>query len=240
MSELQNRRRAIRHLIDERLPADAQADYYAFHHADFKTQIVTHRPDTAWASGYVCLARTGMDLFRPFVTFRLPGDNLDARALLHSALPPGMPVIMAVPSRSMPVIDALFEVVSAEEMSTLVLDRSRFEPIVNVLVVNETVDHRPRYLIRGDQNQVGTVAAAGLNWETRHFANVHVQSDPRHRREGYGRSVLAALVQHVLERSKTPVYSVATNNQSSVALARSVGFVDAGSRHFLVEAARRG
>ena len=49
------------------------AAYYALHHPDDKTTLVV--PPTAEgqrANGYVALSRTGIDLFRPLVTMRLP------------------------------------------------------------------------------------------------------------------------------------------------------------------------
>ena len=70
--KLPDKRRAIRSLLDERNPADAQAIYYAYNHPDEKTQLITYPPEASVAKGYVCIARTGIDLFRPLLTMRLP------------------------------------------------------------------------------------------------------------------------------------------------------------------------
>ena len=65
-------RRAIRGLLGTQEPADASAIYYAYHHPDQKVQITTIPEIGAKSFGYVCSARTGIDLFRPLVTMRLP------------------------------------------------------------------------------------------------------------------------------------------------------------------------
>ena len=80
VSELKARRQAIRHLLREGEAADAMAAYYAYHHPDEKTTLVlspegVEAKPTARADGYITLSRTGMDLFRPLVTMRLPTDR---------------------------------------------------------------------------------------------------------------------------------------------------------------------
>ena len=81
---LAQKRRAIRALLNENRPADAQAAYYAFHHPEDKTNLVTYQDANDSVTGYVCLSRTGIDLFRPLVTLRLPltsdGISLDLSA----------------------------------------------------------------------------------------------------------------------------------------------------------------
>jgi predicted GNAT family acetyltransferase len=60
------------------------------------------------------------------------------------------------------------------------------------------------------------------------------------RRQGFGRSVLAAMVQHVLDSGRTPLYHVDERNEASIQLAESVGFLDRGLRVVLLQAVRRG
>ena len=98
MGNLSESRQAIRRLLDERLPADAIASYYAFYHPDHKTQLVTYPVGTGQVTGYVALSRTGMDLFRPLVTMRLPIADLEASAdLIYQAMVPGSAVIISCP-----------------------------------------------------------------------------------------------------------------------------------------------
>ena len=139
MTGIQDKRRAIRHLLREDDPADAMAAYYALYHPDDKTTLVVP-PTTEGqrANGYVALSRTGIDLFRPLVTMRLPTDRDPAAVqaaadLLRLALGSGQPVILSAPVRYMPLLRALFDIQSEEQLRLYALAARAFEPIVNVL-----------------------------------------------------------------------------------------------------------
>ena len=245
MTGLQDKRRAIRLLLREQEPADAMAAYYAFHHPDDKTTLIL--PPAAGegirADGYVALSRTGIDLFRPLVTLRLPTDRnpnaaQDAADLLRLALGSGQPVILSIPARYLPLIDALFDVQTEELLRLYVLDPARFEPIINVLVTRSIgPGGLPRYSIRSSQNgEEEIVATASLNWQSPRFGEIAVNTHPRYRRQGRGRSVVAALSSYLLDSGRTPLYVVSDDNHASIALAESVGFADSGAREYLLQA----
>jgi len=245
---LADSRLAIRHLLNERDPADAQAGYYAFHHPDEKVQLITAPEAARMANAYICLARTGMDLFRPVVTLRLPEDEstfgpdpYTGAVLIYRAIHPGTSVILAAPEAYQPLLRALFEVQAEDLLNLLVMDRGRFQPIINVLVArSQSYDGLPRFIVRqtgnGRSNQKGDViAAAGLNWQSDRFAEIYVHTKSPYRRQGLGRSVVAAVVQHVLDSGRVPLYLVSAANQASIQLAESVGFVDIGIKKVLFE-----
>lgn len=247
MTGLQDKRRAIRHLLREREAADAMAAYYAFHHPDEKTTLVVPpATDGAPADSYVALSRTGIDLFRPLVTLRLPTDR-DPQAtqaaadLLRLALGPGQPVILSAPVRYEPLLRALFDIQSEERLRLYALDARRFEPIVNVLVTRASgPGDLPRFTIRSSQS--GTeevVASASLNWQSPAFGEIAVNTRPQHRRQGWGRSVVAALCQHLLDNGRVPLYVVSDDNTPSIQLAESTGFVDTGVREVMLQATRK-
>jgi RimJ/RimL family protein N-acetyltransferase len=236
---LADKRHAIRHLLDERSPADAMAVYFAFYHPDDKTQLYTFPPDSKQADGYVALSRTGIDLFRPLVTLRLPIDDVDAGAdLIHQALTPGAAVILNTPERHLPLIQALFDIQSQEHLRLFTLDPRRFEPVINVLVTQESSPNNlPRYVVRPAQTGRTEVAAsAALNWYSPYFAEISVHTNPAYRRRGWGRSVVAAMVQYLLDNGRIPLYAAAEQNAASVELARRVGFVDSGVRESMIQA----
>jgi len=251
VSELAAARRALRHLLREREPADALAAYYALYHPDDRTSLVLSPGDVAakaigQADGYVALSRTGIDLFRPLVTMRLPTDRDPAAVeaaveLLQRALPSGQPVILHVPLRYRPLVDALFDVQSEERLRLYVLDPARYEPIVNVLVTRATgPGDLPRFTIRTAQSGTEEVAAtASLNWLSPQFGEIAVSTRPQFRRQGWGRSVVAALCGFLIDTGRTPLYVVAEDNAASIQLAESVGFVDTGTRDFMLQAARK-
>ncbi|MEZ4517749.1 MAG: GNAT family N-acetyltransferase [Chloroflexota bacterium] len=243
MSQLVSKRRAIRHLLREQDPADGMAAYYAFYHPDEKTNIVIMPEEGARADGYVAVSRTGIDLFRPLVTMRLPVDQGPqgygaSLALLRRTLGPGMPVFLSVPQRYMPLIRAVFDIQAEEVLRIYALDTRRFEPVINVLVVQSTgANGLPTYLIQSRQDgEPETVAMASLNWLSPYFGEIAVMTKPEYRRQGWGQSVVSAMVQYLLENGRTPLYAVNENNRPSVQLAGNIGFTDSGAREYLLQA----
>ncbi len=246
-----DQRKAIRHLLDDTSPADAAAAYYAFHLADSKTQLVTYPAESIRARGYICLSRTGMDLFRPLATMRFPEsgdksgyDYSEAKEMIFQAIPASGDVIVSAPLTYLPLLSAVFEVEKEQKLKLLVLDRGRFQPIINVFVTrSESYDGLPRFVIRqGPDGRTGggdVVASAGLNWQSPHFAEIYVHTNVQHRRQGFGQSVVAACVQHVLDSGRIPVYMVASDNDSSIQLAEFIGFVVIGPDQVLIEGRRR-
>lgn len=248
MSGLKEQRRAIRHLLREREATDAMAAYYAFHHPDEKTTLVlwpegVEANAVGHADGYVALSRTGIDLFRPLATMRLPTDR-DAFAaqasadLLQMAFAPGQPVIFSVPARYRPLIDALFDIHAEESLRLYALDVARFDPIINVLVMRaDSPNGLPRFTIRSTQSGAEeVVAAASLNWQSPRFAEIAVNTLSQYRRQGWGRSVVSALCGYLIDSGRTPLYVVSEENNASIQLAESLGFIDTGARELLIQA----
>jgi RimJ/RimL family protein N-acetyltransferase len=231
-------RQAIRHLLNERSPLDGIASYFAFHHPEDRSQIVVYPTDGKVATGYVAISRTGIDLFRPLLTLRLPPNDMNGSLeLIYGALPPGAAVIINALPADTPLLRALFDIQSEETVRVLVLDESQFEPIINVLVTETASNNAyPRFVIRSSTTGSDEIAAsAGINWQTEYFAEISVNTNPRHRRQGFGRSVVAAAVNHVLAHGRTPLYAVAGNNQASLQLAQSIGFQEQGIRHTILQ-----
>lgn len=239
--DLAARRQAVRHLLNEQQPADALAAYYAFYHPDNRTGLIIQPPETPRAAGYIALSRTGLDLFRPLATMRLPLENHQAAAdLVQAALADGAPAILYAPEDHYPLLSAFFDIQSEERLRLLVLDRGRYKPVINVLVTEErTPDGYPRFTIRSPADRRLLVASASINWQTPTFAEIAVFTEADSRRQGWGRSVAAALCQHLLDSGRTPLYAVAEENEPSFLLAESVGFVDNGVRKRLLQATRR-
>ena len=236
---LESQRAVIRHLLNERNPADGMAAYFAFHHPATKTRLVVYPPDGRRAKGYMALAMTGMDLLRPFVTWRLPPSLEEATALIYQAIQPEMPLILHVPEADLPLIRALFAIQSEELLRLYRLEADRFQPLINVLVMAAAGPNGlRRYVIwEGMENERPQAAAsAGLNWQSPLYAEVAVNVMPGYRRRGFGRSVVAALAQDLLGSGHTPLYAAAETNEASLELAAQLGFTDTGVRLALLEA----
>lgn len=234
---LAEQRHKIRHLLNEEDPADAMAAYFALYHPENKTTLRPYPPDAARAEGYVCLSRTGIDLFRPFVTMRLPIHHIEASAaVIYAALEPGMPLILNVPESYSPLINALFAVQMEERLQLFDLRVNQAAPIINVLVTQDIGANRlPRFIIRDRQNENVLVASAGLNWQTTRFAEISVNTHPQYRRQGYGRSVVAAMAEYLLANGRTPLYVASEQNYASTQLARRLGFSDTLDRKLMIQ-----
>lgn len=237
---LAEQRHALDHLINTRKPGDALAAYYAFHHADNRTQLVTFPAGQSPATGYIAISRTGMDLFRPLVTMRFPaGDYKTAIDLIHTAFMPGANMFIHTSPDYMPIIRALFEVQNEQLLRLYELAPGRFQSVINVLVTqSENPAGLPRYQIR-DQANDETAAWASLNWQSPTYADILVETAPRYRQRGYGQSVLASLAQRILNTKRIPLYAVTEQNRSSIRLAQRTGFTDTGVRQILLEATLR-
>lgn len=233
-------RQAVRSFLDEQNPTDAIEGYYAVYYPGEKTQLIVYPEGVQDISGYIAISRTGLDLFRPLVTMRLPEKETNAAAeQLFSTLSQGTPVIIYTSAGYESLLSAFFDIQSADHLQLFVLDPSQFEPIINVHITTAADPNGlPRFEISSpqDRNQVGAVS--GLNWQSPTFAELFVNTSPGQRRQGWGRSVLSAAVQHVLESGRTPLYVVSEHNEASINLAKSVGFV-AGERRLIFAPAMR-
>lgn len=247
-TSLNERRQAIRRLLRRDDPADAKAAYYAYQHPDHKTTLVVTPDSSLHADGYVALSRTGIDLFRPLVTMRLPTDRdpslpgqQAALALLRQALDPGRPVILNIPERYLSLIKAVFDLQSEERLHLYQLKAGNFQPVINVLVTRaDDPANLPRFSIRSSQGgEEEVVATASLNWRSPDYAEIGVSTRPQFRRQGWGRSVVAAMAQYLLDQGITPLYVVAEENQASIQLAETLGFSDTGVREVLIQGALR-
>ena len=236
---LRVQRNALRFLLDEKSPADAMAAYYAYHHDEERTTIITH-PRNAGpgeAKGYISISRTGIDLFRPLLAMRLPIKDLDtSMRLLRQALPPGAEGFIACPVSYMPLLRSFCDFVSEQQLLLYTLRRRDFVPQINVLVTREDQNGLTRFVIKKEINGRRTaVAAAGLNWESSYFSEIAVRTWSEYRRQGLGISVVSSLAQQILSTGRIPLYAVNQNNRASVLLAEQLGFRDTGYRQMMLE-----
>ncbi|MFZ1398303.1 MAG: GNAT family N-acetyltransferase [Candidatus Promineifilaceae bacterium] len=234
---LTQQRRAIYHLLDETNPADGMAAYFAFYHPDNRTILRPYPYAAVQAQGYVALSRTGMDLFRPFVTLRLPIHNMQTSTeVIYEAIDAGTAVILNAPARYAPLLHALFDVQTEEHLSLFRLKADQFQPIINVLVTQDkAANGLPRFSIRDRENDV-IGASATLNWQSPQFAEIGVTTHPGYRRRGWGRSVVSAMANYLLGNGRIPLYVAAQANEASIQLAESVGFTDTGIRELMIQA----
>ncbi len=233
------RRALVRRLIDEQAPADALAAYYALYAPTERAEVFvqTSTPPPAPADGFLVRARTGIDLFRPLVTYRAKAEAA-AAALFEQGLIPGHPVYLTVPTDLANYANKHLRVTDAEIHRLYRLDPAQHQPHINVLVLTGRDPHGgPRCEIRAGDDPG---AVAGLNWQSPRFAEIYVYTHSSVRGRGWGKSVVGTLAGLVLQSGRLPLYVVAESNDYSIRLAESVGFVDTGAREFVCQALRPG
>jgi RimJ/RimL family protein N-acetyltransferase len=225
----------LRVLLDEQSPRDALACYYALYHPAARTSLYVVATPPSRPEAFLVRARTGQDLFRPLITLRSPG-TAPASLLLQAALAPGENAYFSLPA---PLGSLLASTLEIHERSTLeihILEARHFQPVVNIFV---THSKSPDGLTRYEVRQSGRLlAAAGLNWRSRRFAEIFVHTEPETRERGYGRSVVSGLCAELLSEGLTPLYHVEPDNEASLRLAQGLGFIDTGEREFACVASR--
>ena len=232
LTELNEKRRAIRPLLSPSDPADALTSYYALWHDPRRTQLTLHYDDQRRADGFITVSQTGVDLFRPLVTLRAPGDTVTAE-LLHAALIPDRPYYFIVPVTLAAAVRGHVEISRSSLNRIYLLDPASFQPVMNVLVQRTgAADGAPRFEI---ESQGEVMAMSGTNWRSPAFAEVFVYTHPRGRGRGWGRSVVSACTAALLEEKLRPLYIVDEGNEASVRTAEAVGYVDSGLREFAGE-----
>ncbi|HFE67545.1 MAG TPA: GNAT family N-acetyltransferase [Chloroflexi bacterium] len=237
MMSLIDRRRAIRHLLDERNPADGLETYLAFYYDDRRAILRPYPLDASRPVGYVCLSRTGADLFRPFVTLRLPIHDPELSAdVIYDSIDVGTAVLLQCPDSYSPLISALFQVQTEETLQLFQLKPDYYQPHINVLVTQDVspTNNLPRFIIRNRQSGE-IVASASLNWQTDTFGEIAVYTHPDYRRRGWGRSVVSTMVNWLLENGRTPLYAASQSNIPSRQLAERVGFTYTGTQKILIQ-----
>lgn len=232
LAEINEKRKQIRHILRPDDPADALVSYYAQWHDPRRTTLTLHRNAQDKVDGFVVVSQTGADLFRPLVTLRAP-DRQTVGELLSAALTRNRPYQVIVPLELASAIRQFIEMGQATTNRIYRLDASRFQPVINVLVQQvEGADGSPRFQIES-RGQV--VAMSGTNWRSPTYAEVYVYVHPTGRGRGWGRSVVSACTTQVRDSGLKPLYMVAKENDASVRLAETLGYVDTGAREFVGE-----
>jgi hypothetical protein len=220
-------------LLDQQSASDASAAYYALRHPAERLQLLADfsGPDTV--RGFLAVARTGLDLFRP-VAIPFAAHPSALNNLLRAGLKPGQPVLLFLPVEQQPWVEGIVELSESKIMSLLRLDPGVFEPVLNVLVTStQSPEGLPRFEVRTPS---GLHAASGLNWRGDRFAEVYVESDAEGRSRGFARSALAAMVGQLLSERLLALYRVDELDSQAAADAHRAGFRRTGERTLVAQA----
>jgi ribosomal protein S18 acetylase RimI-like enzyme len=231
MATLHEQRARIAPLLDTTSPADAPTAYYALYHDPNRSSLYVQTDAEGQAIGFVGRFQTGVDLFRPVVCLRCPTPEV-AADLLAQALIVGRPYLLFSGLDQLPMVGGSMQTSNERVLSIYALDPARFTLEINVLVVTKTApDGTPRAEIHSN----GLQAVAGVNWQSPHFAEIYVHTEPEARQRGWARSVAAACTERVLSSGRLPTYLVEQSNEASVRLAESLGYVDTGAKQVFAD-----
>jgi len=214
-------RRKLLNLVDVHSISDAMAAYYGLDHPGERVSIFGYYPTDKVLSGFIAIASTGLDLFKPLV-IPFAATNEAIRALIAAALEPGRPYLIYLPNEQSESLIGLAEIEPIAVTNLLRLETSRFQPLMNVLVQkNESPDGSPRFEIqsRGEGH-----AASGINWRSPQSAEIYVESDSSGYRRGFTKSVLAALIQDLIQEKIRILFRVADDDYSAFEDAFDLGF----------------
>lgn len=223
-------------LLDPRLPQDAMVAYYGLQHPADRVVVygyyhVAHAP-----SGFLAVAQTGYDLFRP-IAVPFAGSQAALRALLTVSLQPGRPVMLHLPAEQRSWAEETVDLSDPRIVELHRLDTKAFRPEINVLVVPvPSPTGLPRFEVRSGET---VRASAGVNWKGDLFAEVYVESQPEAASQGHRRSALAAISGQLLSEGRLPLYQVGEADVASQAEAHWVGFRRTGDRSLLAQALLR-
>jgi len=220
-------------LVNRQSASDALAAYFALYHPVEKVKLYVSYDGGGKPNGFIAIAQTGMDLFRPFVVpFVASSKNL--RDLLTAALNPGQPVLLSLPLEQRDWLDEDLLLSDMRIVELLRLDPASFKPIVNVLVMEIKMPNGlPRYEI---QTRSGAYAAAGINWMGDRFSEVYLEADREAQIRGLGLSVISAISNRILEENRIPLFGLDNQTELEFKDLSELGYRSTGTRNLIAQA----
>ncbi len=219
-------------LVDLRSVADAMPAYFALEHPLQRTEIYGYYPSPDTLSGFLSIAQTGFDLFRP-IAVPFVANKQALQGLFKVALKPGRAYLLYLPLDQQEFLDPSYQHTPIHVTNLLRLDTRAFSPILNVMIVRADADSGlPRFEIR---STVQGFAAAGVNWMSSTAVEVYVEADVAGRRRGFTKSVLSALIELLLSQNRIVLFRVADDDYDAFEDAFDLGFKPTGIRTLMTE-----
>ncbi len=224
-------RDTLRSLIDVRSAADALASYYALAHECERVQLFGYYPNNHSLSGFLAIAQTGIDLFRPLAVPFL-GTRQGLQEMVLGVLKPGRHHLVYLPVEQQEYLIGIAELTPIMMSNLLRLDPRGFQPLINVLVERRhTPDGLPRFEIQSSNG----FAAAGINWRTQYAAEIYAEGDPSGYRRGFTKAVLGGLISQLIQEGLTVFLRIPDDDYRSFEDAFDLGFKPTGVRHLFAD-----
>lgn len=199
----------------------------------------------------VCRSGSGWLLMdgRRALVGALGGVSLDDAKTLHASAQPGCEVLADAEAHE--VLRGEWTFVPAR-IAALERPWSRpacgeRPPAVRPLLPRDSLDHLPDELRAEIEAQLEhrmvmagfaddrPVSFASAPWVTEGFADLSIDTLLEYRRQGIGRTVVAALIEYLLEVGKTPVWGATVDNTASLAMAANLGITQSAGELYVYE-----
>lgn len=227
-------RRQLQRLINPQATNDAIAAYYAINHPYAQVSIYAAFANSEIPTGFMCLARTGMDLFRPLLV-PFVGSQATFSDLLNHIIKIDFPFLFHLPAHQLDWMSGLqAEVLRSTQ--TYRLESGMFRPVLNVLVVeNESPGGLPRFEILRDGR---VMAAAGINWQGEHYADIYLDVPASGGTLAHKISVVSAVCKYLLSVRRFPLFRLEPEETILKHALQELGFSETGDRSLLGQAIR--
>lgn len=225
-------RQILARLVDTRSVTDAMPAYYALEHPCERTQLYGYYATPDNLSGFLVVAQTGYDLFRPIaVPFVATAEAMCS--LFAETFKVNRAYLVYLPIDQQDFLKQTYPHRPLQVSNLLRLDSRAFMPIKNVMIIRtETASGLPRFEIR---SSVQGFAAAGINWMSNTAAEMYVEADEAGRRRGFTKSALSALIEYLLGENRSVLFRVADDDYDAFEDAFDLGFKPTGVRTLLTE-----
>ena len=223
-------------LLNQRAASDAIVTYYALKHPARKIKLYASLGSGGKPNGFLVMAQTGMDLFRP-LALPFGGSAEILNQLLNIALAPDRPVVLQIPVEQKDWLDPSFVMSEARRAELLRLNPVEYSPVINVLVLEvDTPNEFSRFEIR---SKSGAFAAAGVNWKGDEFAETYLDYDEEAVERGFPISVLSAMSNKLLEQKRIPLFLYDDSSSIEFQLFETIGFRSTGHRVITAQIIKR-
>jgi len=194
-------------------PADADADYYARHHAG----SVVHVARDGDAAGAIVHAA---GFLGPVAVLR--ADHARIVPLLLAHAPRGRRYVKTTAALA-DGLTAAARLESPVRMRVAWLPHGAPKPVALAPAEIVVSDTAASVLVHGV-----LASRCRVIWRSARFAEVAIDTEPAFRRRGFGRAAVAAMSSRLLGEGVAPVYVADVENLASLRLAAGLGFVACG------------
>ena len=222
-----SRRSELEPLLDKYSVEDAMVAYYALDHPADKTRLYGYYGSGEKLTGFMVIAQTGFDLFRPVVLPFVP-ERKAFKYLIQTALSDQRNYLVTIPVEQRDILESVVDITETRISEIHRLNLSFYDRVINILAVRkENSSGWPRYEIT---SRKGGFAAAGVNWLSPYAVEIYTDADEEGRSRGFVTSVLSHIIEELMNEDRMVLHRLDDEDARGYMDAFSVGFRPTGVR----------